>query len=64
MAVPAAFGPGVIFDNLLLREKSRPKMKKLTGNVVINVSAWTAHVAPRRVCPLPPDRMNGRLSRF
>lgn len=39
-------------------------MKKLTGNVVINVSAWTAPVAPRRVCPPPPDRMNGRLFRF
>ena len=34
-------------------------MKKLTGNVVINVSAWTAHMAPRRVCPPPFDRMIG-----
>ncbi len=39
-------------------------MKKLTGKVVINVSAWTARVAPRRVCPLPPDRMVGTMRRL
>ncbi len=39
-------------------------MKKLSSNVVINVSAWTARVAPRRVCPPPPDRIIGMMRRL
>ena len=32
-------------------------MKMLTSHVLINVSAWTAAAAPRRVCPQPLGRM-------